>query len=137
MLLLGLIILLLLSFNAFLIDGCFQAYYGIFRSYSLVKVVPISKRLYLFRLTFKDTVGFICIFGIFKAELKFIFWTTSYHQARQAFHLYLQVFSLFCHIDELVLLNCSWVARLVSGYLAKVLFVRFFLVKPLCKRQKG
>ena len=73
---------LLLSFNAFLIGGCFWAYYGIVRSYSLAKVVSVSKRLYLFRLTFKDTVRFIWTFGIFKAELRFIFWTTSYHQAR-------------------------------------------------------
>lgn len=29
----------LLSFNAFLIDGCFQAYYGVDNTYSLIKVV--------------------------------------------------------------------------------------------------
>ena len=51
-LLLGLVPFLLLSFNAFLIGGCFQAFYGVVGSYFLVKVVSISKRLYFFRLTF-------------------------------------------------------------------------------------
>ena len=34
-------------------------------------------------------------------------------------------------------IDCSWVARLVSGGLAEVLFVRLLLANSLCKRYKG
>ena len=51
--------------------------------YSLVKVVPISKKLYLFRLTVKYTLRLgMGLLVLFNVELRFFSWTTSYHQAR-------------------------------------------------------
>lgn len=43
----------------------------VLRFYSLVKVVSVSKKLYLFRLSLKNTLEFRVFWGIFKVELKF------------------------------------------------------------------
>lgn len=52
-------------------------------------------------------MGVFGLFGKLKFELKFIYWTTSYHQARLVFRLYPRIISLFCHIDEFALNRLS------------------------------
>lgn len=77
-----------------------------------LRLSPLSKELSLFRLSFKITFGFCVLMVKFKEELIFVFWVTSYHQARQAFHLYLKIIPLFCHIDgfihKIVLRQLVW-----------------------------
>ena len=60
----GIMLVNLLSFNAFSIDGCFRPTMVVLRFYSLVKVVSVSKKLYLFRLSLKNTLEFR-VFGVF------------------------------------------------------------------------